>query len=104
MESGNLDCVLFLIMERHFCLTQRWIIHLQVMYITSWKKSAPRHCLVLIEQLDVSEELYGGNLKFYFTRKDVDDILSQMTGYHEQIIERVRTVLYMQMRKYEYLF
>ena len=58
----------------------------------------------LVEQLDVSEELYGGNLKFYFTRKDVDDILSQMTGYHEQIIERVRTVLYMQMRKYEYLF
>ena len=31
----------------------------------------------LVEQVDVSEELYGGNLKFYFTRKDVDDILSQ---------------------------
>lgn len=61
-------------------------------------------CRDFDEQLDVSEELYGENLKFYFTRKDVDDILSQMTGYHEQIIERVRTVLYMQMRKYKYLF
>lgn len=61
-------------------------------------------CRDFDEQLDVSEELYGENLKFYFTKKDVDDILSQMTGYHEQIIERVRTILYMQMRKYEYLF
>ncbi|MDC7292983.1 hypothetical protein NXH67_05575 [Butyrivibrio sp. DSM 10294] len=56
------------------------------------------------EQLEAAERLYGNNLKFNFTHKDVDEILSGADSYDNAIIERVRDIIYAQMRKYKYLF
>lgn len=56
------------------------------------------------EQLDIAETLYGDNLKFYFTRKDVKEILDDATLYSMEERQRVESVLYEQMRKYQYLF
>jgi F0F1-type ATP synthase membrane subunit a len=41
----------------------------------------------------------------WFTMKDVEQILQNFQEiYKEQVLERVREVMRMQMRKYEYLF
>ena len=58
------------------------------------------------EQMDISEQLYGMNLKPHFTKKDVDDILDAPRAqiYSEEIRKRVKTIIYEQMRKYPYLF
>lgn len=56
------------------------------------------------EQLDASEHLYGCNLKFSFTKKDVDQLLEQAIGYSTEIRERVQTILHRQIDKYIYLF
>ena len=56
------------------------------------------------EQLDVSENLYKGNLKFYFSKQDVKELLENVTEYSEEEKKRVETIIYEQMRKYKYLF
>ena len=56
------------------------------------------------EQLTISEDLYKCNLKFYFTRNDVTELLKAATIYHEEERARVENILYAQMRKYQYLF
>ena len=56
------------------------------------------------EQLDVSESLYKYNLKFSFTKKDVRELLDTVTEYSDEIKNRVETIIYMQMKKYGYLF
>ena len=56
------------------------------------------------EQLDVSEEVCGTNLYFYFTKKDVEQLLNEIPGYSEQEKNRVQDILFEQMRKYKYLF
>lgn len=56
------------------------------------------------EQLDISEELYKTNLKFSFTKKDVKELLDQATMYTEKERHRVETIIYVQMKKYGYLF
>lgn len=56
------------------------------------------------EQLDASEHLYGCNLKFFFTKKDADQLLEQASGYSTEIQERVQTILHRQIDKYAYLF
>lgn len=56
------------------------------------------------EQLELAQELYGDNLFFSFTKSDVDAILSSANIYENAIIERVRIIIYEQMRKYKYLF
>lgn len=61
-------------------------------------------CQSFIEQAEIAEKLYGRNLIFTFSKKDVDDILDRAIGYDKEIIERIRTVIYEQMRKYKYLF
>ncbi len=53
-------------------------------------------------QLDIAEKLYGQQLEFYFTKKDVDAILNTIE-YDPVIKERVRTLLYNRMRKFRYL-
>jgi hypothetical protein len=60
----------------------------------------------LEEQMEASKDLYGMNLKLEFTKKDIDDILSRKEAliYSEEIRNRVRKVVYEQMRKYPYLF
>ena len=58
------------------------------------------------EQLDISEQLYESNLKFKFSKKDVEEILSNKEAliYDNTIRERVKSIIYEQMRKYKYLF
>lgn len=60
------------------------------------------------EQLNVSEILYGENIKFNFTKNDVEEILSLYNGkesiYSSEIRDRVKTIIFEQMRKYPYLF
>lgn len=62
------------------------------------------------EQLDISEVLYGTNIKISFTKKDVLDILALNNNTNDSIIYpleeriRVRDIIFEQMRKYNYLF
>lgn len=56
------------------------------------------------EQLDISEKLYGRNLRFDFTKKEVEELLKAATGYEGKICSRVETILYQQMGKYRYLW
>ncbi len=62
------------------------------------------------EQLDISEALYGMNMKFSFNKKDVLNILSlegatsESIIYPKEIRERVCKIIFEQMRKYAYLF
>lgn len=56
------------------------------------------------EQLDVSEMLYKENLKFHFTKKDVEKLLAAAEQYPDEVKYRVETIVYMQMKKYAYLF
>lgn len=58
------------------------------------------------EQLETSEILYKENLKFNFTKKDVEKILNdgKVSIYPLEIRERVKTIIYDRMRKYSYLF
>ena len=58
------------------------------------------------EQTEVSEKLYGMNLYFNFTKKDVDKLLDgeEASIYSIDIRERVRSVIYEQMRKYPIYF
>lgn len=61
-------------------------------------------CESFDEQLDASEKLYGENLKFSFKKSDVDTLLELADIYPNEIIERVRSVIFDRMRKYGYLF
>lgn len=65
---------------------------------------AKTFCQDFDEQLDIAEKLYGKNLTFKFTKKDVEVILNKTYGYEDAVISRVRDVIYEQMRKYVYLF
>jgi len=62
------------------------------------------------EQLESAESLYGCNIKFTFTKKDIDHILAldgkdnNASIYPLEIRERVRDILYEQIRRYPYLF
>lgn len=62
--------------------------------------------LNLEEQMEVSEDLFGMNLKFEFSKKNVEEILSRDEAliYSEEIRNRVKKVLFEQMRRYPYLF
>ena len=51
------------------------------------------------EQLDVSENLYGYNLKFSFTKKDVSRLLNNAKIYDAAIRKRVETIMFIQMEK-----
>lgn len=56
------------------------------------------------EQLDISEELYGVNMKFGFTEKDVRELLEDVTEYSREEKGRVERIICAQIRKYSYLF
>jgi len=64
----------------------------------------------LEEQMDISEELYGRNIRFAFSRKDVENILA-LDGsdnaaaiYDSEVRKRVRDIICEQIRRYPYLF
>ena len=56
------------------------------------------------EQLDFSESLYQRNLKFWFAKKDVRQLLINADIYSEEVRKRVEVIIYAQMRKHSYLF
>ena len=58
------------------------------------------------KQLDASEHFYGRNLRFSFTKKDVEILLAkpELNMYDMRIRTRVVNILYQQMNKYKYLF
>lgn len=56
------------------------------------------------EALDAAESLYGTNLHFAFSKKDVSEFLQKDEIYDDIIKSRVETIIYEQMRKYSYLF
>lgn len=55
------------------------------------------------EQLNISEELCGVNIKFNFTEKDIKELLQTVTEYSEEERRRVESIICAQMRKYHYL-
>ena len=57
-------------------------------------------------QLDASEHFYGRNLRFSFTKKDVERLLAkpELNMYGMRIRTRVANIFYQQMNKYKYLF
>lgn len=61
-------------------------------------------CESFEEQLEVSEKLYGYNIHFNFTKKDVQLLLRSANIYSEEIITRVQNILFDRMRIYDYLF
>lgn len=56
------------------------------------------------EQLEISEVLYGNNIYFHFTDKDVDRILAKTDIYSDDVKNRVKDIISEQKRKYSYLF
>ena len=68
------------------------------------KVKAKTICTDFDEQLDISEKLYGNNIKMSFTHKDVREIIQKSDNYSDMEKERVKNIIYEQMRKYKYLF
>ena len=60
-------------------------------------------CQSFEEQLEIAERLYGNNIKFDFIKKDVEKILKAADKYGSEVLDRVRYVIFEQMRKYSYL-
>lgn len=65
---------------------------------------AKTFCQDFDEQLDIAERVYGRMLCFNFSKKDVENILQHSQGYEKAVMERVRDVIFEQMRRYRYLF
>ena len=60
----------------------------------------------LEEQMEISEDLYKMNLKFSFNKNDVESLLSSdgASIYSEEIRNRIKNIIFEQMRRYPYLF
>lgn len=56
------------------------------------------------EQLEAALHLYGQQLFFTFTKKDIKEILENEKNYSDKEKKRIEEVLYQQMNKYKYLF
>ena len=65
---------------------------------------AKTFCRDFGEQLEIAEKLYGNCLYFNFGKNDVDKILKSVYGYETEAVDRVRDIIYEQMRRYGYLF
>ena len=66
--------------------------------------TAKTFCQDFDEQLDIAEKLYGKQIHFNFTRKDVENLLEQEKEYPEEEKMRVLDVVMRQRQKYQYLF
>lgn len=55
-------------------------------------------------QLDIAEKLYGDRLRFFFSKRDVENLLEKKKKYSKEIKNRVRDIIFYQMRKYSYFF
>ncbi|MCR5179319.1 MAG: hypothetical protein K6C95_10100 [Lachnospiraceae bacterium] len=56
------------------------------------------------EQLEVAEKLYGKQLSFSFSAKDIDACMEDLHIYEPAIRERVTDILREQKRRYKYMF
>ncbi len=61
-------------------------------------------CTSFEEAVDTAEQLYGIRLKFTFDKDDVNELIKNADIYSDEIKDRVRTIIFQQMRKYQYLF
>lgn len=61
-------------------------------------------CESFDDALDIVEKLYGYHLTFHFTKKDVEAVLEDCAIYPKEETERVKNILFYQMRKYQYMF
>lgn len=61
-------------------------------------------CSDFDDALDIAEKRYGNHLKFSFTKKDVNNIVDSVSGYSDEIKDRVKKIIFYQMDKYQYLF
>lgn len=66
--------------------------------------SARTICPNFEEQLQISEKLYGRHLKFSFSEKYVEELLSEATIYSSEERNRVKEIIYRQMERYSHLF
>lgn len=58
-----------------------------------------------MEQMEAAANLYGGRLHFDITRREVDSLFDGLEEYYSsEILDRVRSLLFEQMRKFQYLF
>ena len=56
------------------------------------------------EQLEISEKLYGNNISFTYSEKDIDSAIGRLSDYSTQEKERVKEIILQTRRKYGYLF
>ncbi len=61
-------------------------------------------CASFEEALDAAEKLYGYHLKFSFAKSDVGKLIDSAGIYSDEEKRRVETIIFQQMRKYQYLF
>ena len=53
-----------------------------------------------LEQMEAAEALYGAQLRFTFTKDDVETALSKVRPYYgDSICQRIQTVIFEQMRQ-----
>lgn len=56
-------------------------------------------------QLDAAQELYGNHLKLFFANQDIEQAFDEVSEvYSDEIVTRVKELLYHQKLKYRYLF
>lgn len=56
------------------------------------------------EQMFASEKLYGRNIGFKFDKNDLEEVLDHEKVYSKEEKERIKEIIFIQMRKYQYLF
>ena len=65
---------------------------------------AKTFCQDFDEQLDLAEQFYGNQIRFYYREKEIDKLLLEEPFYPEETKRRVKIILMNQRRKYRYLF
>lgn len=65
---------------------------------------AKTFCQDFDEQLDLAEQLYGNQIHFCYTEKEIDALLGKEPYYPEEMKRRVKEILMARRRKYQYLF
>ena len=69
------------------------------------KRAKPKtFCDDFVEQITIAEQLYGRQISFWFTRKEVDNVLDKAQIYEENVRKRVTEIVMQMRRKYAYLF
>ena len=69
------------------------------------KRARPKtFCDDFAEQITIAEQLYGRQIRFRFTRKEVVEILDETQIYEKSVRDRVTEIVMQMRRKYSYLF